>query len=479
MRARKIIPVIAIGLVMSLLAGCGDIEIFEDTSNKNKAVSLNKDELENGTYYVKRDTKFYAIHKLGMSSEGNDIDLSKCAWMVEDEKMLPEYYQNELIAKSSTKIDKKQMVLERFKDCGYSIGVYGATYEDGYITLTTNNNLVPQSDAKKKLENDKSPNIMIETINGVPVTENMINDAGIITGFDKDASYEITFFAGTSYGKTTITADTHFLQSFELYNVKDYEMTKNGYMAIHLPQDLESGYYRLDSEGFFKYYNFKREEGDVAEVDYNIPYYASEEDQLAAFSQQYVFNLDRNTSEMSVEAKFKPDSVTNISGKVKMMVTSPDGKRMTVETAKEEGVIRCDMDLSMPGQWTVNISPQSMTVEDVQLVSNTTSMEATKENYDMLFTEDQTGVIFELQYEGEGVVTAQLVDENNNSYDLKGDQDIKLGGKTIHTMKYTCAYLPRGAYKVTVYHYPDTVITSVDTYLSEAVKNVDIIEIEE
>lgn len=476
---KKIGKYIAVTLILSTilqLTGC-DIEIFEDKSAKYIAKALEKNELENGKYYVKKDTKFYQIHECDASSDSTDVDASKCAWMVKDEGLLPEYFCNELIAKVTTEVKKDQMSLERYKDCGYSIGIYGAEYKDGYIQLHASRNVIKDTDAKKCLENDKSSNIMIETINGQPVTESMLSEAGFILGMEKDASYEITFYAGTYYGKTVIKADTHFLQSFEIFNVKDYEMTKNGYLAIRIPEDLESGYYKLGTEGFFKYYNFKREELASADVDFNIPYYDSEEDQLAAYSQQFVFNLDVSTSDMSVKADFVPQTVTNISGIVKMMLTSPDGKRMIVEKGRDEGTISCDMVESMPGKWIVNIAPQSMTIKDVQIVSNKSEAEATKETYDMVFEEDLTGVVITLQYEGEGIVTAQVIDKDNNSYDMVPAD--KTGYNTVHKLKYNFAYLPKGEYKVNVYHYPDTKILGTDYYLSEDVREVEIITVEE
>ena len=50
---------------------------------------------------------------------------------------------------------------------------------------------------------------------------------------------------------------------------------------------------------------------------------------------------------------------------------------------------------------------------------------------------------------------------------------------TTHTLKYSFAYLPAGEYKINVHHYPDTKMVSTDYYLSEDVKEIDIIEVEE
>lgn len=459
-----------------VLTGC-EQEIFKDNSAKYKLKAVEDDNLESNTYYVKDGTKFYEVHELSASSTSSDLDVTKCAWVVDGETLIPSYYRNELLAIASNKVNTDAIRLERYRDCGYSIGVYDATFENGYISFQASNNTIKKTRARDAFVNDKSNYILIETINGSRVNENMLNEAGMITGMEKDGVYEITYYAGTYYGTAKVTADTHFFQSYEMYTLDNINITKNGYLSIKLPDDLECGYYNVDGEGFFKYYNFKKAEGSTENVDYNIAYYESEEDQIMAYSQQFVFNLDYSAANMSVQAVFDPRSVTNASGIVKMMLTTPDGKHMSVDTDKETGIIICDMQESIAGKWTVNITPQSMTVNDVQIISNELEAEANKEVYTLTFDKDMTGVVFTLEYEGSGDVTAQISDENNKSYDMiLADETFN---QTTHTMQYSFAYLPAGEYKINVFHYPDTRVTGADYYLSEDVREIEIITVEE
>lgn len=477
---RKLAKYVIIALMLVnifIMTGC-DIELFEDKNAKYQLKPVERGYLADDKYYVKDGTKFYVVHKASMSSEGTELSPSKCAWTIKDDTLIPSYYSNELIAQSGKQVRDEALVLERYKDCGYSVGIHGAVYEDGYLVIRTGNNVISDSSAYEGIYNKYSENIMIESINGIPVTENMINEAGIITGLEKDAEYEITFFAGTYYGSCRVKADTHFLQSYEIYKINDFEMTKNGYVSIKLPEDLKTGYYRIDGSGFFKYYNFKKSEGTVADVDYNEPYYLSDEDQLAAFSQQFTFNLDAATKDMRVHATFEPKSVVNTEGIVTMMVTSPDGKRMTVKANKEDGEIICDMQESSPGKWVVNISPQNMTVTDVQVESNESQAEATTDVFTMTFDEAKTGIVITATYEGDGIVNAQIVGPDNQSYDMIPEENEGYNS-TTHTLKYSFAYLPAGEYKINVHHYPDTKMVSTDYYLSEDVKEIDIIEVEE
>ena len=476
MKINKWIITAMLWISCAALTGC-EQEIFQDKNAKYRLNAVEDDDLETNIYYVKDGTKFYQVHELSASGAGVELDVTKCAWSVEDESLIPSYYRNELLAFASSKVDTAAIRLERYKDCGYSIGVYGAAYEDGYISFQASSNTIKKTQARNAFENDKSNYILIETINGNPVNETMLNEAGMIMGMEQDGAYEITYYAGTYYGTVTVTADTHFFQSYEMYTLDDIDITKNGYISIKLPDDLECGYYNVNGAGFFKYYNFKKADDSTENVDFNIAYYESEEDQIMAYSQQFVFNLDYSATNMSVKALFDPKSVTNASGNVKMMLTTPDGRHMTVGADKSEGEIMCDMQESMPGKWTVNIIPQSMTISDVQIVSNELEAEASKEVYNITIDKDMTGVVFTMEYEGKGEVTAQITDGDNKSYDMVPVNDTL--NQVKHTMQYSFAYLPAGEYQINVFHYPDTRIIGVDYHLSEDVRDVEIITVEE
>lgn len=458
------------------LSGC-DVELFEDKNARYQPKAVERGSLLDDKYYVKDGTKFYLVHKAGMSSEGQELDASKSAWTTLDDTLIPNYYCNELLARSEPEVDMDAVLLERYRDCGYCPGIYGASYENGYIELQVSGNIVPKTSAYEGLYNKYSDHIKIESINGQMVSEEMVNEAGVITGMEKDAYYDVSFYAGTYYGSCRIKADTHFFQSYEIYSISDLAMTKNGYLSLRLPGDLKSGYYRIDGKGFFRYLDFRKGDAELSEVDYNIPYYESEEEQIAAYSQQYVFYLEAATKDASIHAVFDPKTVTAPAGSVKMLVTSPDGKQMRVDAAKEEGEVLCNIQEFCPGKWTVNLSPQSMKVLDVSVEANEPMAEATTDVFTIPFEEDKTGIVITVEYEGEGIVNAQVAGPDHQSYTMIKEEDIY--GSDTHFLKYTFAYLPAGEYKVNVHHYPDTKIHSVDYHLSEDLKEITVITVEE
>ena len=107
-----------------------------------------------------------------------------------------------------------------------------------------------------------------------------------------------------------------------------------------------------------------------------------------------------------------------------MLVTSPDGKQMTVDAAKEDGEVFCNIQEFCPGRWTVNLSPQSMKVLDVSVEANEPVAEAATDVFALQFEEDKTGVVITVDYEGEGIVNAQVVGPDRQSYTMIKETDL-------------------------------------------------------
>lgn len=469
-------PFLFVTISVLLLCGCeSDIQIFEDENAKYRAVSTANNDLKNDIYYVKEGTKFYETYDVDTAGGlGGDIDRGRCAYFLDSYKAkIPTYYFGELIAYASKNNTIDDIALERVYDTGYSIGVYGAKWEDGYITFTLQSNTVKNSDAAKKFKNNRSNYIMIETINGQNVTADMLNKAGVFVGFEENKDYNVTFYAGTYYGEVTIKADTHFFQSYEMYTITDHDITKNGYIAVRLPDDLKTGYYMIDKKGMFRY--VAQEKGvDLTNLDYNEQYYTSDEEQLAAYSQQFTFTIETEKVNGSIVASFDKSFVnenTDIST-FKMLVTSPDGERQMFEPDFSNGTFTANYTKMMPGRWIVNITPQSLDVDNVEVVDNAAEQEMTTNSYTFNIDEDKTGIEFYIDYEGEGEVNAQVIGPDGFSHDLERDN------KSLGTMGYTYSYLEAGEYTINVYHYPDTKITEANYGINEKNKEEEIITIE-
>ncbi|WP_026667615.1 hypothetical protein [Butyrivibrio sp. AE2005] len=476
MKIRKVVmPLIVSVFNVVMLCGCqSDIQIFEDAGAKYKAVAISNMNLENDTYYVKEGTKFYEVFEAERSGGGGDIDSSRCAYYLGDyESKIPTYYLGELLAYASKSNSIDDVSLERYSDTGYSIGVSGAEWKDGYITFELKQDAVKKSDAASKFKNDRSDYIMIETINGKPVSADMLNKAGVFVGLEENKDYEISFWAGTYYGVTTVKADTHFFQAYEAFTLTNHEITRNGYIAIRLPDDSKTGYYYIDGKGLFRY--VAEEKGqDLKALNYNEPYYESEEEQFAAYSQQFNFSIETQKVNGSIMATFDKDSVTDFTdtSDLKMMVTNPNGEVQMFKADAEEGAFCANYTTMMPGKWTVNISPQSLNVTDIEVKDNSAEQEMTQNTYTFQLDSDKTGIEFYVNYEGEGEVNAQVIGPDGQSHDLVKDRS------NIGMIGYIYPFAEAGEYTINVYHYPDTKITEAEYEINTKNKQEEIITIE-
>ena len=477
MLGRKVLA-LTFTLLMSMfiLSGCdSEVEIFEDADAKYKPVAVSNTKLSNDVYYVKEGTKFYQVYETDTKGGSGDIDNKRCTFYLGVyERKVPTYYKGELLAYASKNNTIDDMKLERYSDTGYSIGMHGAKWENDYITFNLSQDTVKGSDAATKFKNARSNYIMIESINGQKVSADMLNKAGVFVGFEKDKDYNVSFWAGTYYGEITVTADTHFFQSYEIFTLEDHEITKNGYIAVRVPQDFKSGYYIIDGQGLFRYVD--QEKGaDLEAINYNEQYYTSSEEQLAAYSQQYNFSIETQKLNASIVAQFDTSSIGELaeSGTMKMMVTSPDGIKEVFEPDIEEGTFTANYTTLTPGKWIVNITPQSLDVTKVEVVDNSATQELTENSYTFNIENETTGIEFYINYEGDGEVNAQVIGPDGQSHDLEKDK------KSLGMLGYIYSWVEAGEYKVNVYHYPDTKITEATYGLNEKNKEEEIITVEE
>lgn len=81
---------------------------------------------------------------------------------------------------------------------------------------------------------------MIDTINGTVLSPQYLNSAGIITGMSKDVAANVDLYLGTQHTPISISADTKYYQSFELYKTAKYALSTDGYAIVEMPATLEA-----------------------------------------------------------------------------------------------------------------------------------------------------------------------------------------------------------------------------------------------
>lgn len=444
-----------------VLTSCKDIQLFEEEVDPNEQIYLEDYEITPDTYYIKNGTRFVAVYMPygNIKEKAKMVKKSRTLWMVEtngDEALVPVHYSDELVAYASEKADLKEVSLERFKDLGHSIGVCGGELKnDGYYHVTIRKNTTSGSSFQLLIDETPSTEIRIESINGIKVSKEMIEpNTGVFIGLEKGSTYKVGFFSGTYYYEADVTADTHFLQAYELYTYGTEQLkdTRHGYMCFETPSDLKSGWYNINGSGLFKYYNFKKGEQLLESVDMNEQYYNSEEEMIAACSTEYSFTLSNTIQNLKVEVEIEENlNETDCT----IMAYSPNG--MLYEMKKDERTERMLLSITeaMPGTWKIHVMPKSIEVVDINVRSESNSAALTLAETKIEITEDKSNIMFCAEYEGEGTVNGVLICPNGESYVMEKLSTIKEeNGISTYKMGYKMPYVAAGTYTVRMYHYP-------------------------
>lgn len=456
---------------MLMISGCGKKEIFVDANAKFELTALTDKDLEDDIYYVKDGADFYEAHQTNGTAVGvvNKPSSSRVIWMNKDLSLVPSLYKDELIAYPSEKTRLDSIRLERFSEVGWSLGFYGGYIdEDGYICYSIRNNCIEGSDAYEKINGRKSDSIRIVSINDTPVTEDTINDAGIITGLEKGGQYVVGLYSGTYYGTVTLTADRFFLESFEVMSISKAFDTKNGYLAIYMDENFKSGWYSINGSGIFKYYAYEKGEANDAETDMNIEYYETLADTMEAYSQQYVASVTQKTENVRFSVSYETDVYQDED--VIAVLTSPDGTQYGMTA--ENGEAYTEISEVMAGRWKISIMPQDLAITNVKTESTKLNPDAVSEEKEFVITEDDANIRFYATYEGNGEVWGTIENQNGESRVLNVDAKNR-------TLSTTYSYLPAGTYKVSIYHYADTKVTDIGYGLDESKVDEEIITITE
>lgn len=441
----------AISLLLS--SGCGKKEIFVNTNAAYELIALADSELSDDTYYVKDGADFFAIYQPQGKASGiaSKPSAGRIVWFDKDLSLVPSLYANELIAYPSKSTQLEKISLERFKEVGWSIGLYGGYIDkDGYIYYSLKNNCIKETDAYEQLKKMKSDSIRIVSINDTPVTKDSINDAGLITGLEKKGQYVIGLYSGTYYDTITITADHYFLESFEVMGINKAYDTKNGYLAIYMNEDYPSGWYSINGMGIFKYYAYTKGEQENSEQDMCEEYYKTSADSIEAYSQQYIASVSTTTENVRFVVSYATDIYYD--EEVTAVLIAPDGTQYGMTS--ENGEMYVEIAKVMAGNWKISIMPQDLQILDVKTESTKTDPNAIPEEKEFVIEEENANIEFYASYEGDGEIWGTVENQNGESRVFEIDSQ-------NHILSTTYAYLPAGAYKVTLYHYADSKIIDI------------------
>lgn len=460
MICKKVMAILLLGSCL-LLSGCREIQIFRTEEDPNKQMEVSDTQLEADTYYVKNGTKFIKTHlPQGSAAQHNNnmVDKSRIFYFLDavgSEALVPQHYRGEIIAYASPEIDLSEIRLERFKDLGYSLGIYGGQLRnDGYYHLQLNQDpSLPGSSFYDLLTATDSDSIRIKSIDGKKITEDMLDSkSGIFTGLERGKSYLVAFFSGTYYYEEEVVADTHFLQSYEIYSYGSEYMidTTNGYRSFETPEDLKSGWYCVNGSGLFQYYDFLKGEKDISSVSMNENYYATEEEMIAACSSEYIFEVKERSKNLEIKIEEGGDVTYK---DITAYVYAPDQTRFQMEYDEEEQAIKAMVAEAIPGQWRINVLPKETLLGNIQVNTREDIDELTLNENPMVIEEAQENMAVCLDYQGVGTVNGSIITPSGETYVMEVMDTFKSENAVTYTkLQYVFPYMEPGTYYVRAYH---------------------------
>lgn len=251
----KLIGCLALVIIMMFsLVGCTSSK-SEEEEIKTGVISLS--EAGDGLYIMTADGELYQPNKQGQNfdKETTTANADRIIVSHENQKYIPKFYKDDKLVYFASTADgvPTSYTVEKFRNGGYTIGVYGLEQaSSGYYTFKADN-LLDNSNMKELLSEQMGSDILsLISIDDDKITDSMVNKAGCIDDMDEDEKVTIGVMKGTHYKEYETIADTVVYYSVSTHSIGTYKTTKNGYIEIELPKELTSGYVSINNSGIFQ-----------------------------------------------------------------------------------------------------------------------------------------------------------------------------------------------------------------------------------
>lgn len=241
---RFIAAAMALVVATTALAGCGSNK-EDDAVSANGAIK--KDQIESGLYIMTKNGDFYAPNTDGQNfdSEVTSGDARRIIYSNEDSKYIPTMYVDDKIVYFTSGAIPTNFGVEKFRDAGYTFGLYGIGKNSGGEYTFSSSSFIPGSTLESSFNGylDDSDVATLLTVDGKEIAVDDLSVAGTFKCEKKDQKVKIAFMKGTYYNEVESYADEHVWYSAETASVLSYETTKNGFIVLNLPDGLKDGDY--------------------------------------------------------------------------------------------------------------------------------------------------------------------------------------------------------------------------------------------
>ena len=275
---RKIIQVAAVFVLsMALFSGCSLFRRDLGRADNYEVVVINSvDDMEDLTYYVKKDENAYHRLYVGNNTFGSRTTSSaapsRIAWFGKDFDKIPTMYRGEMLVFHAEGTFQEGVNIERFKDTGYTIGIGNLKQtETGRYSFSTSPerlNIDINSSAGQVYElGDRTA--VLDSIGQAKLREGNVSESGTVIGLSEGKTYSTYVYIGTNAHHYNMVADVRALVSTEVTRLWDFEYTRDRTIEFAFPPSFNSGYYLVGNYGIVRYVNSDQPWDET--MDMNIP----------------------------------------------------------------------------------------------------------------------------------------------------------------------------------------------------------------
>ena len=326
------------------------------------------------------------------------------------------YKDQQLVFKGETVPDT--FYIERFKDEGWSIGMYNLeTIDSGKVQGIVNADNFFSTETEdsdfhaklKEVEGIGADTILIfDTVNGAAISGDNVSEAGFIKGLQQDQGYPVRVYKGSDLiSLDDVKADIHYYTGFERYAFNTYTFGSGGYISLQLPSTLPSGYYYINGKGMFRYINdYASNAVKPDEIDFNAPYYYTDENGITYINTELsatttteedgenttvetnnqdgtvytsTFSIDSSLKEFTIEVTYE-DATTKVNGETMQLtdaevglpsakVIDPDGKEYLLEESGHK--LSYTFEGANMGDYTIEVYNCSQRIFNISTIATT------------------------------------------------------------------------------------------------------------
>ena len=241
---KKFISCVLITATLCSLIGCGSQKTEEAVS---AAGPYKLDQIQSGLYIMTKNGDFYSPNTDGQNfdNEVTSGDPRRIIYSYEDSKDIPTMYADDQIVYFTSGAIPTNFGVEKFRDAGYTFGLYGISKSSAGEYTFSNSNFISGSSLEGSFNGFLTDSDVATLLNvdGNALKVDDLSVAGTYKCGKKDQKVKLAFMRGTFYKEVETYADEHVWYSAETANVLTYETTKNGFIVLKLPDGLKDGEY--------------------------------------------------------------------------------------------------------------------------------------------------------------------------------------------------------------------------------------------